>query len=33
MIRMSLVTLALTAGMTAGSAGVAAAHECIIANC
>ena len=32
MIRTSLVTLALTAGMVAGSAGVASAHECFIAN-
>ena len=32
MIRTTLVTLALTAGMIGGTAGVASAHECFIAN-
>ena len=32
MIRKTLVTLALTAGMVAGTAGIASAHECFVAN-
>ena len=32
MIRKTLVTVALTAGMVAGSAGVASAHECFVAK-
>ena len=32
MIRKSLVTLVLTAGMVAGTAGIASAHECFVAN-
>ena len=32
MIRKTLVTLALTAGMVGGTAGIASAHECYVAN-
>lgn len=32
MIRKTLVTLALTAGMVGGTAGIASAHECFVAN-
>ena len=32
MIRKTLVTAALTAGILAGTAGVASAHECFVAN-